>query len=417
MAIEVDYFAWEKWCNRMHLSDFLHLNLKKSGLGKDTYIHNAVLIAYILYSKSSFLPVFYAFYADDESSAIRKLLIYSWSHRQSREAFSRYYDVVELDEEISQAFNEDFASLPPPIPSITDIFGSIKESYYYNVELGSRYGEKSYNWSSHDSNFSLPDGTHKTFYTSIDRIINRCKSLNVHRYPSTEAISQSIVAYEKVFRSKAKYMKHQGRWPKPEVSPAYWPESFSDERKLLEASKLSDMQQWGNLIEFKYHLSGFLKAMAFDDVFQANFTHEHETILFTKLNEADLSTWDEDEQKTIRDYFLTLFKCSLSHYPSIRTASSNLMLWFIKLDFDLAPYLAYWESTLIHVDSLRLLGAFLRMLIEENRSDSLPENLSLWLAQASLEKALEDAIAAYEGKRPYAHEFVEALENLRLIRV
>jgi hypothetical protein len=416
MAIEIDYFAWEKWN---------HQNGYSNGYKENSYLKNGVLVASVFYFRhmtQEIIPCLttrYSFWAESENAPITKLLRCSWQNRKTENGFLRhyYYDVIDIDEATAQAFHQDFSAMPSPEPILTEYFSTTYHNYIYRIDLGVRYGDKSYNWSSGGSDFHFTDaGASKIFGMSIENIINRCENLNAHRYPKTDALRQIIKAYEKSFRAKAKYMKYQGRWPKPKPLASYEGESFWQERKLLESFSTIDVQEWENFLDFKYYLSGFLKFMAFDEPFIQVFTAEHESILFSKLLEADLLTWDEDEQKAIHDYFLALFKYSLSYYPSITISASSLLIWLIKLEIDLEPFLVHWEDTFEHVDSLRHLGAFLEKLIEENLAENMPSVLSDWLGQASLEKALSDAISAYTGKRPYAHEFVVALENLQLIR-
>lgn len=424
MAIEIDYFAWEKWSRSRHLDDFIHIPNEKFilwGGGVSPYIKNEVLVASIYYITDS-LPARYMFFAETEDGPITKLLRYSWQWGKPEEGAFPYFDEVDIDEATAQAFHQDFSTLPVPIPAVVEYFPTLLAAFDdYKIDLASRYGDKSYDWGSTDANFLFEDrATYTIFYAIVQKIMNRCKLLNSHRYPKTQDIQEALKAYEKAFQSKAKYMKHRGRWSKPNASEylGRGHERFWWEKQVLESFETKNMQELGNLIDFKHYLSSFLKFMALElkPIFSRQFSSTHETILFTKLKEADFATWDTDEQETITAYFLAFFQSSLSHYPAIYMSTTRLMLWFMKLEFDLAPYLLYWESCFIYPDALRHLGAFLKAIIEEKLESSLPPTLSSWFAQDNLEKALEDAVLAYENKRPYAHEFAEALEILQLIR-
>jgi hypothetical protein len=413
MAIEVDYFAWEKWNNvYSNWHGYEHF-----------YVQNGILVAKISYYRTipedvkPIITASYTFWAESDTAPITKLLCCMWHNRQTDYGLLRhyYYDVIELDEANAEAFHQDFSALPVPIEVDSEGMPYGDDRYMYHFDLVSRYGNKSYHWDTTSSNFffSYPIGNDdKIFHVYHERLLNRCEALNAHRYPDTKAIRQIFAAYKKSFQLKVKQWKHQGRWPKLKVLQAYEHEKFPLAKKILEDFPSLELPEWEKLLDFKHYLPRFLECMAFDE----DFTAEHETLLFTKLKEADLRSWDEDEQKAIADYFLALFKYSLSYYPSITMSVSSLLLRLSKLEMDLLPFLDYWESMIEYVDSLRHLGVFLETLIEENLADNLPSVLADWLPQPKLEKALIDAINVYQAKRPYAQEFVEALEILQLIR-
>jgi hypothetical protein len=421
MAIEVDYFAWEKWQQTEHdFDDYSRKWWHKLPYffvdkGTQWRVKTGVLIASMFYIRGDMpIAAVFEFFAENEAAPISKILRTAVTIRERNRVHigsDVYYDELALDKETAVRLHKRFASLPEPGRGGMDITSSRRRLDSYKVHLASRYGVKAFDWSDGHENFSLPDDSYTRFFSTIDQILTICENLMPHRYPNAETIRQALETYEKAFQLKAKYMKHRGRWPHPKSSRYH-----RYDMEELESFKTKDMQESGNHIDFKYYLPRFLKFMAFDRPYIQEFTSEHETILFSKLLEAELHTWDEDEKKTLTDYFLALFKYNLSYYPSITLAASRLLLWLIKLELDLVPFLIHWEDTFEHVDSLRHLGAFLERLIDENMVDSLPNALADWLGQATLEKALSDAVNSYQAKRPYAPEFLKALENLQLIR-
>jgi hypothetical protein len=412
MAIEVDYFAFDrrqasnpKWNSDYY--EYTYSNAEKFGFAEDnSYIRNAVVIASIFYKRLSLVPACYIFLAENENSPIKKLVRVSWFYLHPLKNF-HYLDEIDVDEKTAQEFHQDFSQLPSPRKALIEYLPSVLDGYDFQLDLGRIYGGNTYQEGTGYSHFDFAEaGAYKIFDASFKRILQLCQALTPHRHPDTATIREAIRAYEAAHRSKAEAVKTY-RGIKPKKSKV-----LSSDKKLLEDYRSRNLKMQENFLDFKHYLQRFLEFIVFD----RQSSTEHETILFNNLEKMDLLTWDEDEQKAINDYFLALFKYSLSYYPSISVSTSTILLWLIKLGLDMQPFLDYWESSFEHVDSLRHLGAFLENMIEENLVDNLPRALSDWLAQAKLEKALSDAISSYQGKRPYAHEFLSALENLRLIR-
>jgi hypothetical protein len=412
MAIEVDYFAFArkqasnpKW--NFAYYEYSYTNAEQFGFaGDDSYIKNAVVVASIFYTRFSLVPACYIFLAEQESTLITKLLRISWFYYHPAKNF-QYLDEIDIDEQLAQEFHQDFLQLPTPRRTMIEYFPSERDWYHFQAELGHIYGGKTYQEGSELSHFDFEDtDTYKIFDAGFKQIIQRCQALTAHRHPDTKAIREAIRSYEASHRSQAEAIKtYKGIKPKKT-------KVLSSNKKLLEGYRSRNMKMQENFLDFKHYLPRFLEFVAFDRQSSA----EHEAIVFSNLKQMSLQTWDAKEQKAMQNYFLALFKYSLSFYPSVTVSTSRILLGLSKLELDLEPFLDYWESTLPYIDSLRHLGAFLQTLIEENLVDNLPTVLLDWLGKATLEKALSDAINLYQAKRPYAHEFVEALENLQLIR-
>jgi hypothetical protein len=152
MAIEIDYFAWEKWQQGIHhedekVNEFARKNLHQFAIHGTSYrAKNAVLVAMIFYASNKQEASTYEFLAEDENAPIRKMLRTRWPENKVQ------IDASEVDEKTAERLHQLFSALPEPIYGSKEFRLEAEVHFAYDIHLP-RYGDKIFNWGHDYYNF------------------------------------------------------------------------------------------------------------------------------------------------------------------------------------------------------------------------------------------------------------------------
>jgi hypothetical protein len=174
MAIEIDYEAWEKWQQgKLHEDENVDKHMKSTPYyfaihGTTWRAKDADLAAVIYYVGNKEPAIVYELLAEAATAPISKLLKIHWNAENKV-----FIDAFDIDAENAEKLHELLASLPEPMLRNKE-FRSDAAHFVYQIQIGSRYGEKIYNWG-HDY-YTFLQYADTDFNATIAEIMSICAS-------------------------------------------------------------------------------------------------------------------------------------------------------------------------------------------------------------------------------------------------
>ena len=376
----------------------------------------------IEYSRGSQPRVSYALYAEDENSRISLLSRSTWTINMidyRTGDLTTHSDIdVAVSAEQADEFDRWLSWFPEPQPLHMDIsFDRWTENVQtYHVTLHEPYGEKHYRYGFNTRSFTLPRHSYKQWETRVNQLIDSFENLTGNINQVRPRLEEAIESYNQVFHNHGKYNKYQGRWKiTPQYTFIYYYTYYRHYWYDFIAEDISD--DYLRQLDYRHYLVGFLWLVAFEDIHLQS-EQIDSLVVFRKIGETDFSSWDEDEQEALHNYFMALWDYVLTYYPSLGIDAYTFIHGVGLTGADVTPYIEHWKQEIHRVEVSRHLAGYVEALfreyVESGRGviDSVPMSLREWLRELGAGDYFLEQFMAYDGIRPFAEEFADASEAL-----
>ena len=160
---------------------------------------------------------------------------------------------------------------------------------------------------------------------------------------------------------------------------------------------------WGETYDFKHFLPRLFELVAFD-----NERHLLQpSILLSKLDYAQWTTWEVHEQRAIEKYLDASWQFSLSDYPSPTIAPDTFIEGLIKASSNLTTYLEYWQ----HLQTPASIRHRVDFILFSQHLAKHSSILQAWLGSPNTTSQLESAFFNYPE---FSNEVSAALDVLNM---
>jgi len=381
------------------------------------------------YRKGNQPYVSYVLYADDDSGLITGLFRRTWIKWNRFNEGKTYYetttfreDTVQLDSDIGQKIDQMLLRFPEPKPNYSDghSFASPLHINNYDVSLYAKYGEKWYQYGRHLS-FRMSYTDFDLWLSLVKRLLVIFEDLTGNINQLRPTVEDKVDAYHDAFHKKGKHSKYQRRWTEPQlddwvyhhVSYAHFFDDFTDEDLSID-----ELRQ----LDYRHYLSSFLWVIAFQKTVVLYPPKPIDAmIVFQRLSETHILSWDIDEQDALRDYFDALWDYVLTYYPPLGIDAFTFVHGVGLTGFDVTPYVKQWKSSMDDISASRHLAGYVRSLYELYTEDgtgvfdTVPKILRRWLREVGEGDYFLKRYMEYDGVRPFAEEFAQASDVLNAL--
>jgi len=116
-----------------------------------------------------------------------------------------------------------------------------------------------------------------------------------------------------------------------------------------------------------------------------NSIHIEPLIVFQKIGETDLSSWDDDEREALGNYLNNLWEYVLAYYPPLGMDAYTFIHGVQLTGAEVVPYVNHWKQELHRVEVTRHLAGYVQSLFEAcaEQGDSVfgdvPISVRRWL--------------------------------------
>lgn len=382
-------------------------------------------VCHIQYHIGNQPRVSYALYAEDEDSQISILRRSTWTIKMIDFPGSDLTTHSEIEVAVSPEQADEFdrwlSWFPEPQPLHMDVssFGNYEKYNNYWVTLHNRYGEKSYSRGWGFIDFVLPNHSYDQWETKVNQLIDSFEELTGNLNQLRPRLGEAIESYKQVFHNHGKYNKYQARWKTPTNTYGYYYTYYRSYLNGFENEDISD--DYLRQLDYRHYLPRFLWLIAFQDAHLQVSNRNDSMVVFQKIGETDFSSWDEDEQEALHNYFKALWDYVLAYYPPLGIDAYTFVHGVGLAGADVTPYIEHWKQEFHRVEVSRHMAGYVGTLFEHYVQDgvtvfdTVPKILRRWLGEIEEGSYFLKRFVEYDGVRPFADEFADASEALDLI--
>lgn len=388
--------------------------------GIEIDINSGYRVAYIAYTYGWRPKVVYIFVAEDDNSPISKIIRYI----ALRGKLLSLHE-ADVSEALAQQIDECLLRLPRPKPAIVDYLPILLAYLHrgYSVELGARYNNISC-WKDYGgANFVFEYRTqYDIFYKNLHVIIDLCEELTGNKNYLRHHLEGAVEHFQDVFWGKGKYRKYRKRlrrFPKSELNHDY----RQYHRYLTEFQHENLENDELRSIDFRHGLHGFLWRVAFEDTDRIGRHTIDPMLVFQKIGETDVLSWDDDEREALIAYFDALRDYILTYYPPLSIDMYTFVHGVMATGLDVVPYIQHWKRQFHRIEVSRHMAGYVQALYQaygehgDSAFDEVPRILRRWLRELAEGEYFLKRFMEYDGVRPFAHKFADASDTLGVLIV
>jgi len=370
--------------------------------------------------KGYYPKILYTLYADNYSDQIVLL---------TRGTHTTYYtlhreDVVHIDSATASELDTLLSQFPEPLPHMADVdhFDDPIKYDNYSLTLSGKYGEKYYSYGWSKRSFRLVDNNYRRWLSLVKQLLQILEDLTGNKNLLKLKVEDKVEALKHSFHKKGKNNKHQrwrespqyiGSWYRLHMYNQQYFDEFTDEDLSID-----DLRQ----LDYRHYLSSFLWLIAFQYTDDARNPKPIDAmVVFQRLSETDILSWDVDEQDALRDYFNALWDYVLTYYPPLGMDAFTFVHGVGLTGFDVTPYVKQWKSSMDDISASCHLAGYVRSLYGHYTEDgadvfdTVPKILRRWLREVSEGDYFLKRYMEYDSVRPFADEFAEASDVIILL--
>jgi len=326
-----------------------------------------------------------------------------------------------VSHEQAEQFHIWLSWFPDPQPLHMDIsFDTWTENVQtYYVTLHEPYGEKHYRYGFNTCSFRLPNCGYEQWETKVNQLIDSFEVLTGNINQVRPRLEEAIESYNQAFHNHGKYNKYQGRWKTPTNTYGYYYTYYRSYLNGFENEDISD--DYLRQLDYRHYLPRFLWLIAFQDAHLQVSNRNDSMVVFQKIGETDFSSWDEDEQEALHNYFKALWDYVLAYYPPLGIDAYTFVHGVGLAGADVTPYIEHWKQEFHRVEVSRHLAGYIQTLFEQYVQrgevifDEVPKILRRWLKEVAMGSYFLKRFVEYDGVRPFAEEFADASEALDVL--
>jgi hypothetical protein len=365
--------------------------------------------------------VFYTLYAKDKYSAITTLTRSIYSSNNVGKRVTNSYIEVELSAEQAEQFHIWLSWFPEPQRLNMDISPGEWRSDVknYSVTLHEPYGEKWYSLGWGNLSFRLSRHSYDQWEDNVNQLIGSFEELTGNLNQVRPRLEEAIESYNQIFHKHGKYNIYQRCWNVPTSTYGYYYTYYRSYWYDFLTEDISDdhLRQ----LDYRHYLVGFLWLVAFQDVHLKLSERIDSLVVFQKIGETDVNSWEIDEQEALHNYFRALWEYILVYCPSLGIDAYTFVHGVGLAGVDVTPYIEHWKQEFHRVEVSRHLAGYVRTLFEHyvqdgvSIFDTVPKILRRWLKEVAMGSYFLKQFVEYDGNHPFAQEFADASEALDVL--
>jgi len=366
--------------------------------------------------------VFYKLYAKDEHSAITTLTRSIYSLNQGKPVTNSHIE-VELSAEQAEQFHIWLSWFPEPERLYMDISpgewrNDVKN---YSVTLHEPYGEKWYSLGWGNLSFRLPRHSYDQWEDNVNQLIDSFEELTGNVNQVRPRLEEAIESYNQIFHKHGKYNIYQRRWKVPTNTSTYRYYYTYYRSYWYDFVNEDILDDYLRQLDYRHYLVGFLWLVAFQDVHLEQSKRIDSLVVFQKIGETDVNSWEIDEQEALHNYFRALWEYVLTYYPSLGIDAYTFIHGVGLAGADVTPYIEHWKQEFHRVEVSRHFAGYIQSLFEQYIQhgeiifDEVPKILRRWLKEVAMGSYFLKRFVENDGVRPFAGEFADASEALDVL--